>query len=690
MCNAMLWQRHGRYLFMGLLLSVISQLSAAEEKLEEIIVNSTRIEKPLNQIPSAVSVITQDDIQTARQQLALDESLVRVPGLYMQDRYNYGQNLRIAIRGFGSRATFGIRGIQLIVDGVPATLPDGQSGVNNIDIGSIGRIEVIRGPSASLYGSSAGGVINIYTEDGPQVPFLQGQYAMGDDDYSKYQVKAGGQYEKLNYLVNVSRLTYDGYRQHSYTENTTLNSKFKYNIDATSDFTAIINFTDNPINEDAGGLNAKEVAANRSQARAANLTFNAGKSVEQESAGFVYHKKLGDYSDISLDNYYVWRDFENLLAFNAGGNVQFQRFFVGGGGQYKYSAPLFGHDNVFLLGFEVESQNDDRQRFNNINGVKGAMTVNQLENVDSLGVFLQDDLQLAEQLGLSFSLRYDKVDFDVTDRFLSDGNDSGTLGFDSLDPMVALIWSPLHYLNLYAKYSTSFETPTTTELANPDNTGGFNPNLSPTRAYNYELGAKGQLPNSLSYELALFHIDVENELIVYTLAAFPGHNFYRNAGKSTREGVETAISFQPVEHLTVSANYTYSDFVYDTYRTLTAPIKVYDGNTIPGLPSNQFYTELNYQHPSGLYAIWDLLWTGALYTNDANTAKDNVATVSNLRVGYKGEWGKWNISPFVGLNNLLDEKYNQNIRINDATSRYYEPAPLFNAYAGLSIRYRFE
>ena len=298
---------------------------------------------------------------------------------------------------------------------------------------------------------------------------------------------------------------------------------------------------------------------------------------------------------------------------------------------------------------------------------------------------MEDQLALTDQLNLNFSARYDKVDFNVQDKFLSDGNDSGNLSFDSLNPMIALLWHPLDSVNLYFKYSTSFETPTTTELANP-NGGGFNPDLKPQNATNYEIGAKGLYNNWLRYELALYHIDMTDELVQYEPPSTPGHFFFRNAGRSTRNGLESAVSFQPLPNLTVSATYTLSDFTYDKYST---PNGVYDGNTLPGLPSNQIYAELNYQHPSGFYAIWDALWIDRIYVDDANSAVSSPYLVSNLRAGYKHDWGNWTVAPFIGLNNLFDERYNSNIRINASYGRFYEPAPALNVYAGLRIRYHF-
>lgn len=666
-------------------------LQAKQQPLEEITVYSTRIAQPIDKIPSAVSVIGKQDIQTGRQQLGLDESLDKVPGVFMQDRYNFDQNLRIAIRGFGARASFGIRGIRIYVDGIPATLADGQSQVNNIDIGSASRIEVIRGPSSSLYGSAAGGVISIYTENGPAIPFLEARYSGGYDGFNKYQLKGGGQYQKLNYMVNLSRLDYQGYRDHSRTENVLLNSKFKYTIDNTSDFTTLINATDVPIANDPGGLKINEATTDPTMASPNNIKYNAGEALDQQQVGFVYHKAFSPDKDLTLKNYYIWRNFENFLPYAGtvaagnGGNVSFNRFYYGGGLTYKYTGDIFGINSKLITGFDYDSQRDHRKRHVNNLGVSGALTQNQIENVQSYGIYFQDQLALTNQVNLNFSARYDRVDFNVQDLFLSDGNNSGKLSFDSISPMAALLWHPLDSLNLYVKYSTSFETPTTTEFANP-NGGGFNTSLRPQKAANYEIGAKGLYNNWLRYQLDLYHIDMTDELVPYELPASPGHFFYRNAGQSTRNGIESSVSFQPTSNLTVSASYTLSDFTYDKY---TTPSGVFDGNTLPGLPSNQIYAELNYQHPSGFYAVWDALWIDRIFVDDANSAAVSPYLVSNFRAGYKHDWGNWTVAPFVGLNNLFNEHYYSNIRINASYGRYYEPAPGFNVYAGLRLRYHF-
>lgn len=664
------------------------------ETLGDVTVTSTRVEKPLVKVPAGISLVGEDDIQLGQQQLGLQESLIKVPGIFLQDPYNFAQDVRIAIRGFGARSSFGIRGIKIFVDGIPATLPDGQGGVDDIDLGSAQRIEVIRSPISSLYGSASGGVISVYSEDGPPVPFVQGRFAYGSYDYLNTQLKGGGQYEHMNYLLNGNYTSLTGYRDHSAFEGFIFNSKFRYDIDPSSNFTAVINAVDQPEAQDPGGLTAAEVREDRRQARDRNLLFNTGEELDQQRTGFIYRKRFGTKHEILLRNYYVWRDFSNRLPFADGGQVQLGRFFLGGGAQYNYADTFFDHPNLLILGFDIDSQNDERQRFvNQPGGIRGPLTFNQDEDVTGIGAFLQNEFGIRDDLELTLGIRYDEVSYDISDKFLADGNDSGEITFDEPSPRVGLLWSPWPFANLYANFSTSFDPPTTTELANPTGGGGFNQDLAPQTATNYEIGAKGTLPGRarVSYDLALFHIDVEDELVPFELPAFPDREFFRNAGESTRNGAEVALITNPLPGFTGTLTYTYSDFTFDKFRVVDSMgnVDVFDGNQTPGIPKHFGNLELAYTHGSGFYGIWNLLAIGRLFANNSNSVEVPSYVVANLRGGWLGYLGPWEIGPFVAVNNMFDKEYNQNIRINAFGGRFFEPAPEINFYGGLTARLDF-
>lgn len=655
--------------------------------LEPVIVGATRLDQYIDRIPAAISVVGRDDVQLGRQQLGLDESLVAIPGLFLQNRYNFAQDLRVSIRGFGARAGFGIRGVRIIVDGIPETLPDGQAGVDSIDLGSIERIEVLRGPASAMYGNASGGVINIISERGPDVPFAETRLSAGELGFSKYQLKFGGDTGRLNYMVNASHMEFDGYRVQSATRNTQFNGNFRYEIDNSSELLISAHFTDQPRADDPGALTREEMAENPRGANPAALTFDAGEDLDQQRIGLVYRKSYGELHELQLRNYYVWRDFLNRLPFLGGGSVVIDRFFAGGGASYTYLGDVLGRDNRLMVGVDYDRQDDDRSRFNNEFGTQGDLTFEQNEKVTSRGVFVQNEMNLTPDLVLTMGLRHDRVEIDVTDRFLEDGDDSGRKTFSETSPMIGVMYTVTPAANLYATIATAFETPTTTELADPSGAGGFNRALEPQQATNYEVGAKGRLGVRSQYQLALFTTDVDDELVPFQLEGQPGRTFFANAGESRRRGVELGVSTRPLDGLQLTMAYTWSDFEFREFSD--AQGNDFAGNVLPGIPEHQLYGEISYSRPSGFYTSLDVLRVGSLYLNNANTDRSSSYTVANLRAGFETRTGRWALSPFIGVNNVFDEAYAANVRINAFGGRYFEPAPERNLYAGFSVNYSF-
>lgn len=660
--------------------------SQATDATEDPVVTSPRVEKLLGEVPAAVSLIPQREIQRGEPQISLDEPLARVPGVFLQNRRNFAQDLRIAIRGFGARSNFGIRGVRVLVDGIPATLPDGQTQLDHVDLGSAQRIEVIRGPSSSLYGPSAGGVLSIESQDGTTPPTVSGRVAFGDYGYRRFQAKAAGRAGNADYLVSLSRFEIDGYRDHSRSENILLNTKFGLTIDETSDLDLVVNVVHSPVADDPGGLRLAEVRSDRRQAAPNNRLFDAGESVDQQQFGFVYHKEIGEHHQIEINNFYSWRQFDNRLPFRNGGSVDLDRFFTGGGLRYLYADTVFGRDNRLLLGVEVDAQRDVRKRFDNDEGVHGALVFDQDERVTGVGVYAQNEYRLTRELELTLGLRYDRIEFDVDDGFPADGNDGGRVDFEHVSPRAGLLYAPHPRVHLFANVSTSFETPTTTELANPDGSGGFDPDLDPQTSVGYEIGMKGGVPGRLWYELVGFYIDVDDELVPFEIPGQPGRSFFENAGSSRRGGLELFATVQPLDGLTASLSYTFSHFEFRRFRTAAGS---FDGNDLPGVPRNQVWAELAYEHPCGLYGSWDVSYADHFYADNANSVRSDAYVVSNLRAGYLGHFGPWEIGPFLGLDNLFGEEYADNVRLNAGFGRSFEPAPKFNLYGGFSLGFRF-
>ena len=396
------------------------------EVLEPIEVTATRSAKPVQNIPNAVARIEKEDIQKGQPALTLDESLSILPGLFFQNPYNFAQDLRISIRGFGARSPFGIRGIKILVDDIPQTLPDGISQLDAVDPGIIDHIEVLRGPSASLYGNASGGVISILTENGPEDPFEIGSKVVtGSFGLLKTQLKLGGRTPSSDYRVFGSRLELNGYREHNVTENLLFQTKFNWQAASGSDTQWTFQKFHSPRAEDPGGLTEFQAAINPRQAHPQNVLFDVGEEVDQEMLGWRWRKPLGQRQDLTFTAHLIHRDFSNRLPFVSGGQVEFERWAPGAALKYINNHSLFTKSNRWIAGLEFLYQNDDRQRFDNNSGVQGAETLNQREIVDSLGVYVRDEMVLSDDWELTAGARYDRIHYRVNDGFFADGDQSG-------------------------------------------------------------------------------------------------------------------------------------------------------------------------------------------------------------------------------------------------------------------------
>ncbi len=652
------------------------------EVLEPIEVTATRSAKPIQNIPNALALIEKEDIQTGQPTLTLDESLSTLPGLFFQNPYNFAQDLRLSIRGFGARSPFGVRGIKILVDEIPQTLPDGISQLDTIDPGIIDHIEVLRGPSASLYGNASGGVVSVFTEDGPGEPFeLAPKIVTGSFGLLKTQFKLGGRSARSNYRVFGSRLELNGYREHSATENLLFQTKFIWQGRSGSDTLVTVQKFHSPRAEDPGGLTTLQAATNPRQAHPQNVLFDAGEEVDQETVGWRWRQLLGAKQDLTLTAHVSHRDFSNRLPFVSGGQVEFERWAPGASLKYINHQSLFKKSNRWIAGLDVLYQNDARQRFNNNSGVRGAETLRQREIVDSLGMYVRDEMVLSDDWELIAGVRYDRIHYRVNDAFFADGDQSGSQTFSQGSGTLGALYhlAPAH--RIYLNGSTVFETPTTTELINnPSGTGGFNPNLKPQTSYSIELGIKGN--PAIEYELALFYIRTEDEITPFELTAVPGRTFFRNSGASDRRGVEAWVRWRPHPHWQGTVSYTYSDFEFQEFVISGLDFK---GNRLPGIPAQRAVGQVQYRHPEGWFGSLQAEHVGRFYVNNENTFENAAYTSTRLALGMEKRWRSVRGSIFLGMNNLLDERYNANTRINAGGGRYFEPAPSFNLFAGVSV-----
>ena len=664
---------------------VVSGAPEIVYELDSLMVESTRLEQDWLNVPYAVNVIEAEAIQRAERQLTLAESLDGVPGVFILNRDNFAQDTRIAIRGFGARADFGIRGIRLVVDGIPATTPDGQGEVDGLDLASAAKIEVLRGPSAVFYGAASGGVIRIETEAPPDEPFSESRWMAGEDNLLSLQVKAGGSRDGRGALVSGTWLRFDGYRDHSATEQRKVNGRVDHRVGEETRLQLVFNVIDFPLQNDPGGLTRAEAAANPRQARDRNLQFDAGEAVSQERIGLHYETVFEERSLLDISAYGLRRDFANRLPFVDGGQVSFEREAYGARIQYRFKGERF----QFSAGADLDAQDDARRNHENLDGWRGSLVLRQDERVENLGLYGLLEYRLSERLFLSAGLRHDRVDFEVNDLLLADGDDSGSSTFYELSPSAGLSWTFAPGLALYTNVSTSFETPTTTEFDNPEG-GGFNTDLEAQRARSLEAGLRGsRLFNGkrLSFNLAAFTIKIEDALVPFELPAFPDREFYRNAGRSTRDGLEAEFRVAFENGFRIGIDYTYSDFSYDRF---AFGENDFSGNRLPGIPRYSGGLSLAYAPGTRFFANLRTRFTGSYHADDANLEKIGAYAVTDLRLGYRWTIGGWILEPFLGIDNLFETEYFGNIRLNAFGGRYFEPASGRSIYAGFQLRYTFD
>lgn len=650
--------------------------------LEPITVTAPRVERDLTRTPQAVAVVPVEDLQDGRQGLQLDESLNRVPGVFMQNRYNFAQNLRVSIRGFGARAPFGIRGIRVFVDGIPETLPDGQSQVDAIDLESVDRIEVIRGPSSALYGNATGGVLDIHTMEGPLDPYLELRGTAGSDDFRRLGARGGGQHGPWNYHASGWDLRYDGFREQSATEKRMVNTRIRRDLDESRRLSTVFTALDQPLGEDPGGLTREQARENRRGANPNAVALDAGQEVEQQRIGLLYEDSDLAGGTLRARTFYTNRDFRQQLPFPGPSLIEFDRDFYGAGvdfGREFADAPV---PVRFLVGIEADQQRDDRQRYSvNPEGEVTGQTQDERQTATSVGLFGQTDVALGPRLDWTLAGRLDRVRFRIDDRLPGDADQSGSRTFDEVSLATGLSYQfhPDHAV--YTSVGSSYETPTFTEFARVDGSGGFNPDIDPQRALNIELGVKGFLGARLRYDLAVFAVRTRDEIVNIQTDG----NAFSNAGRTRRHGVELGAEYFLSDRLSLAGAYTWSDFRFRDFEDDDG--NDFAGNRLPGLPRHALFGEVAWREPDGAYALLDTLIVSSVYADNANDEAVAGHGVVNARIGTVQTMGASEVETFVGINNLLDKDYFSNVRINAAGGQFFEPAPGRNVHAGVRARF---
>lgn len=663
--------------------------------LPPLVVTVLRSSLDLSRVPAAVTVADASVAARSGPGLGLDDLLPGIPGLQVDNRYNYSLGERISIRGFGARSQFGVRGIRVVVDGLPATLPDGQTALDQVDLAGVGRAEVLRGAASSLYGNAAGGVIQLESAAPPATPFApELRTVAGSDGLLRLEGRAGGGVGRLWYAVEGTRLTFDGYREYSAATNLYAGARLGYR-GARDDLRFTLRFVDLDA-KNPGALSDSLLALDPRQAFPNNMRQRTGKTSRQLQLGAAWRRDLGPGA-LEVAAYRLGRDVENptppqiidIDRMAAGARVVYQGGFALGTGSAASlgSAP---RELRWTLGIEADRQRDDRLNHTNLQGERGALSLDQLEWVTGIGTFGQLTVPLTTRLTAQGGLRYDTFRFRVRDRFTAPGHNgddgidqSGVRTMAALSPSVGLIYAPAAALGLFANYGTSFQTPTTTELANrPEGAGGFNPALQPERTRSFEAGLRGQVAERTRYQLAAYHARTKNALIGFEVPAMPGRTFYRNAGSAVHRGLEAEASTLLTAELVLSLAYAYTDARFGDYRTGG---EILDGKKVPGVAPQRVEGSIAYRTTRWHAELRGRALAG-IPADDANTATSPAYALFGARLGLEEvRVGDVVFAPFAGVDNLLDRRYNTSLAINAFGGRYFEPGPGRSFFAGARV-----
>jgi iron complex outermembrane receptor protein len=653
--------------------------------LETVVVTATRAEARAFDVPAAIGSVDAATISTAGALVNLSEALARIPGITALNRQNYSQDLQLSIRGFGSRSTFGIRGVRLIVDGIPATMPDGQGQASNASLSSAARVEVLRGPLALLYGNAAGGVVQVFTEAGARVPTAWASASRGSFDAMRVGAGFAASPGDWRYTVDASRFDTDGYRDHSAARRDQLNAKASWQAAPATRVDLVVNALDQPEAQDPLGLTRAQFEADPRQAPAAAFTQDAGKAVRQQQAGVVIDHRIDGATRVVARVYAGARSLDNKLsiplaaqlpATSSGGIVSFDRDYQGAGLQLtRRFAWREGMAGSIVASIEHDRMRDDRQGYLNSAGARGELRRDEDDRVRNTDALLQATLDAAAWSAIA-GVRASRVAFDTRDRYVAPGNpdDSGRVNYSAANPVAGLTWHASPALNIYANAGRGFETPTFTELAYRNNASGLNTALAASRGDHVELGAKWRAAGQL-LDLAAFDIRTRDEIVVDTNVG--GRSTFRNAGRTTRRGAEVAYAGQWLRELRASASFTALDARFE------------NGRRLPGTPPRSAFAELAWTPREAFHAAVEVVHTGRLYVNDANEDFAPAATVVNLRAGAVLAWGALELRPLLRLENATDRRYAGSVIVNEANRRFFEPAPPRAWLAAVTLRYRF-
>lgn len=623
--------------------------------------------------PVALTVLDEGEIGQGRPTLELGESLMQVPGVFVANRWNFAQDTRLSIRGFGSRSAFGIRGIRVVLDGIPLTLPDGQSQIDSLDLQNIGRVEVLRGAAGSTYGNAAGGVLVLETirpGPGPEAEIIN---TVGSFGLWKAAVAGRTRTGESEVSLFVSRTAMAGWREQSSVEQVVAQSTVAMQLAPGVRWSTHVHFVRAPVADDPGGVDVVQLDEDPRGAAQTNLDFRTGEDLSQLQVGTRLLAQVAPDHRVEAVAYAGLRTFEGRIPFRI---VSFDRDFFGALALYRWRAARTGLDHQLTAGLEWQGQRDLRRNEGNDGGLPdGVVSLDQDERVTGLGAYVQEQLQLG-RVQLLASGRYDHVGFGVTDRHLADGDRTGERRFGRLTGQGGVSVGIVTGVSGYASVAQSFETPTLSELVSASGDGGLDDDLRAQEALTVESGVRAGAGWG-RVEVAGFWIGLDNELVRQEDSK--GRAFFDNAGRSRRLGVELAGQLEPLPWLELRGSYTWLRAEFrDSGRV---------GVRVPGIPEHHGFARARVQH-EGLTAAVETEVTSARWADDANTTAAPPWGVVGVRAGYALTLARVELDLTLGVRNLLDAATVDNTRVNAFGGRYFEAGAPRHVYAQLRAAVR--
>ncbi|RZG86496.1 TonB-dependent receptor [Acinetobacter venetianus] len=674
-------------------------------QLPTIKVEATRTDTSYMETPASIFRVDMPESSQSAQ-VNLTEIVKGVPSIQLRNRENYAQDLQLSMRGFGARSTFGVRGIRLYVDGIPATMPDGQGQTSNIDLSSLSHLEILTGPFSSLYGNSSGGAILATTKEGVGKDSIEMSYASGSHNKNRAGLilQGGSDHQYApSYIISSSYFDTDGFRDHSGANKILNNAKLTWNLDDGSKINWITNYV--KINaDDPQGLNRQQWQNNPRQVNDTNNTYNVRKNIDQTQTGITWSKPINDQHELYGMAYFGNRQVTQyqsiprsaqLNSNHAGGVIDFERNYYGA--DFRWTGKELLSNTRFSIGVAVDKMDEDRKGFENFNlvagepsyGVKGTLRRDEDNSLWNIDPYLQASWQFLPTWRLDTGVRYSNVHYKSKDHYLSNGNDSDKTEYDKILPSAALSWQILPELLAYVSYAKGFETPTFTEMAYQADSSklGFNFDLKPSTSDNYELGLKSQ--NQLGdFTVAVFQSKTQNDIV--SAGSSNGRSTFRNADRTLRKGAEFTWNKQVWKDITVNASYAYLDATFDSNVPALGKIaEIPKDNAIPGIAKNQAFIGLAWKPDQGFYAGLDTQYMDKIYVDDSNSDAAASYTIASIYTGYAWKYADWGFNSFARVDNLFDKNYAGSVIVNDGNSRFFEPADGRNWSAGISVSKQF-